>query len=468
VGRKKEFPVLEKVTITDIGSEGNALARVNNLVVFVPMLIPGDVVDIKVSRKRKKFIEGTVIRFHEYSPLRQVAVCNHFGVCGGCRWQHLPYAEQLKWKARQVYDNLTRIGGIELPEIKPILGSEHEYRYRNKLEYTFSNRRWLTVEEIKSAEKIEPESALGFHIPGLFDKVLDINKCHLQDEPTNSIRNAVRKFTKENGFSYFDLREQQGFLRNLIVRNTVAGEFMVIAVFFFDDPVKRDELLSFITSEFSEVVSVMYIINPKKNDTVNDLEVKLFSGVDHLTEIMDGLKFNIGPKSFFQTNIYQGKVLYSVTKELAAIKEYETVWDLYTGTGTIANYVARSAAKVFGIEYVDEAIADARVNSAINGINNTLFFSGDIKDILNESFIAEHGRPDVIITDPPRAGMHADVIKTMLLSGAQRIVYVSCNPATQARDLKLMDEVYRVAAVQPVDMFPQTHHVENVVLLVKR
>ncbi|HVN57142.1 MAG TPA: 23S rRNA (uracil(1939)-C(5))-methyltransferase RlmD [Bacteroidales bacterium] len=468
MGRKKNLPVLERVLITDIGAEGNAVARVDGQVVFVPMLVPGDVADIRVIRKRKKFMEGLPLKFHEYSGMRIEPVCRHFGICGGCKWQHLPYSEQLKWKMRQVSDNLSRIGGIDLPEIMPVLGSENRYCYRNKLEFTFSNRKWLTREEIESGEVAEHKNALGFHIPGLFDKVLDIEFCHLQDEPVNAIRNEISRYSSENGLEFFDLREQKGLLRNLIVRNTLSGEIMVIVVFFYDDPEKRKNLLDHIASEFPAITSLMYIINPKKNDSISDLGAELYKGKDHLVEHMDGLKFRVGPKSFYQTNSRQGERLYRVVRDFAALKGDETVYDLYTGTGTIANYVARSASKVIGIEYVAEAIADARQNSGINGISNTIFFTGDIKNILTGSFMNENGAPDVIITDPPRAGMHEDVVRVVLSSLAGRIVYVSCNPATQARDLKILDEKYRVEAVQPVDMFPQTHHIENVVLLIKR
>jgi 23S rRNA (uracil1939-C5)-methyltransferase len=468
VGRRKELRVLEKVTITDIGAEGKAVARVNNLVVFVPMLIPGDIVDIKVIRKRKKFLEGIVIRFHEYSQLRVKPVCAHFGVCGGCKWQHLPYNEQLKWKEKQVYDNLSRIGAVELPDVLPIIGSKDVLYYRNKLEYTFSDRRWLTREEISTDAEFEKQNALGFHIPGLFDKVLDLDFCHLQPEPTNEIRNAVRKYSTEKGLEYFDLREQKGFLRNIIIRNSLAGELMVIVVFHHDDREKREDLLDFIYSGFPGITSLMYIINPKRNDSISDLEVVLFKGKDHLVEYLDGLSFSVGPKSFYQTNTRQGKELYRVVKEFAELKGHETVYDLYTGTGTIANFVAGSASKVIGIEYIEEAILDAKRNSELNHIKNTRFFSGDIKEVLSDQFIGENGSPDVIISDPPRAGMHRDVVKAIIRANAEKIVYVSCNPATQARDLRLLDERYRITAVQPVDMFPQTHHVENVVLLVRK
>ena len=465
MGRRKEFPLLEKVRITDIGAEGNALARVDNLVVFVPMLIPGDVVDIRVIRKRKKYLEGRVLKFHEYSADRVDPRCIYFGTCGGCRWQHLPYPLQLKYKEKQVRDNLMRIGKIDLPEISPIIGSEEKYLYRNKLEYSFSDKRWYTVEEVKSGIPFEKEPALGFHIPGLFDKVLDIEECHLQPEPSNSIKNSVRKYAIENGLSFFDLREQKGFLRNIIIRNALDGSVMVILVLFHEDEEKRTGLLDFLAKEYHAITSLQYIINSKKNDSLNDQEPVLYKGVDHLTEDMDGLKFRIGAKSFYQTNTRQAIVLYRIARDLAGLTGKEVVYDLYTGTGTIANYVADSAQKVIGIEYVDEAVKDARINSGINNITNTLFFPGDMKDVLTEKFIAENGAPDVIITDPPRAGMHEGVVKAIIQAKPEKIVYVSCNPSTQARDIFLMSQDYYVERVQPVDMFPHTHHVENVVLL---
>jgi 23S rRNA (uracil1939-C5)-methyltransferase len=468
VGRRKELPLLEKVRITDIGAEGNALARVDNLVVFVPMLIPGDVVDIKVIKKRKKYLEGRVLKFHEYSSDRIVPRCKHFGVCGGCKWQHLPYNLQLKYKEKQVRDNLTRIGKIELPEINPIIGSAEEFLYRNKLEYTFSDKRWLTNEEIGSDNKFEKENALGFHIPGLFDKVLDIETCHLQPEPSNSIKNGVREYAKKNNLQFFDLREQKGFLRNLVIRNSLDGKLMVIVVLFEEDIAKREGLLDFLSAEFPQIASLFYVINSKKNDSLNDQTPLLYKGSDHLLEEMDGLKFRVGPKSFYQTNTKQALVLYRFAKEFAGLTGNEIVYDLYTGTGTIANYIAEAARKVIGIEYVEEAISDARINSEINGIDNTSFFSGDMKDVLSEQFLKDNGRPDVIITDPPRAGMHEDVVKVILKAAPARIVYVSCNPSTQARDIFLLSEDYKVVKVQPVDMFPHTHHVENVVLLERK
>jgi 23S rRNA (uracil1939-C5)-methyltransferase len=468
VRRKKELPLLEKVRITDIGAEGNALARVDNLVVFVPMLIPGDIADIQVIKKRKKYLEGRVIKIHEYSADRIKPKCIYFGICGGCKWQHLPYNLQLKYKEKQVKDNLIRIGKAELPVINPIIGSSEIYYYRNKLEFTFSDKRWLTKEEVDSDKQYEKENALGFHIPGLFDKVLDIKECHLQPDPSNSIRNAVREYSLKNNLQFFDLRQQKGFLRNLIIRNSLAGKVMVIAVFFYDDPEKTGGLLNFIGSEFPQISSLMYVVNSKRNDSLNDQNPVLYKGDDHLIEEMDGLKFRVGPKSFYQTNTKQALQLYRVVKDFAGLTGKEIVYDLYTGTGTIANYIAGYANKVIGIEYVDEAIKDAEVNSEMNNIRNTFFFSGDIKNVLSEGFIRINGKPDVVITDPPRAGMHADVVKTIATALPEKIVYVSCNPSTQARDIFLLSVDYYVAGVQPVDMFPHTHHVENVVLLKKK
>jgi 23S rRNA (uracil1939-C5)-methyltransferase len=465
VRRRKELPFLEKVMITDIGAEGNALARVNNLVVFVPMLIPGDIVDIKVIKKRKKYLEGRVIRFHEYSPDRIEPRCIHFGVCGGCKWQHLPYKLQLKFKEKQVRDNLIRIGRIDLPESNPILGASDIFFYRNKLEYTFSDKRWLTKEEVGSDTRFEKEDALGFHIPGQFDKVLDIEECHLQPEPSNSIRNAVRKYAHEKNLEFFNLREQKGFLRNIVIRNTLEGKVMVIVVFSHDDIIRRNGLLDFLASEFPQITSLMFVINSKRNDSLNDQDPILYKGDEYLVEEMDGLKFRIGPKSFYQTNTRQALELYRIAKDFAGLTGKEIVYDLYSGTGTIANYIAAYADRVIGIEYVTESVKHAIINSEINGISNTHFFAGDMKDVLSANFIASNGKPDVIITDPPRAGMHEDVIKTIADAGPDKIVYVSCNPSTQSRDIQLLSDDYKVVRVQPVDMFPHTHHVENVVLL---
>lgn len=465
MGRKKEIKILEKVRITDIGSEGNAVARVDNLVVFIPMLIPGDVVDLRVKKKRKKYLEGSVIRFHEYSKDRIKPVCQHFGVCGGCKWQHLPYEKQLFYKTKQVKDSLTRIGKVELPEFRPIIGSQDTFGYRNKLEFTFSDRRWLTSEEVRSDNDYDSEDALGFHIPGLFDKVLDIKECHLQPDPSNAIRDGVRRYAHRKALQFFNLRQQSGFLRNLIIRNTFNGKVMVIVVFFLDEKERREGLLDYLASEFPQISSLMYIINEKKNDSLADQTPVLYKGDDHLVEDMEGLKFRIGPKSFYQTNSRQAHSLYKSARDFAGLTGRELVYDLYTGTGTIANFVASGARKVIGIEYIEEAIADARINSEMNGITNTEFIAGDMKDILTEGFFAEKGLPNVVITDPPRAGMHEDVVRAILKAAPGKIVYISCNPATQARDISLLSESYAVAGVQPVDMFPHTHHVENIVLL---
>ncbi len=466
--KRKQFPLIENVEITEVAAEGKALAKVDGLAVFVPYAVPGDVADIQLFRKRSSFAEGRVVKFRKYSEKRINALCSHFGICGGCKWQMLPYAEQLKWKQKQVEDNLTRIGKVELPEISPILGAPETIFYRNKLEFTFSSKRWLTEEEFSSSEDFKQMNGLGFHIPGMFDKVLDIDTCWLQNDISNRIRNSVREFCLENGYSFFDLRKQEGLMRTLMIRTASTGELMVIVVFFYEDKEKIEKLLRFLMDEFPVITSLLYVINPKANDTITDREVFVGYGNDCIYEEMEGLRFKIGPKSFYQTNSRQAYNLYKVARDFAALTGHEMVYDLYTGTGTIANFVAKNAAKVIGIEYVAEAIEDAEANSRLNGIENTLFFAGDMKDVLTESFLAKHGRPDVVITDPPRAGMHDDVIKTILSASPKRVVYVSCNPATQARDVNLLDTDYRVVGVQPVDMFPHTHHVENVVLLEKR
>jgi 23S rRNA (uracil1939-C5)-methyltransferase len=462
---KRKLPFFEKVEITDVAAEGMAIARVNDMVTFVSMCAPGDIVDLQVTRKRKKFAEARVVRFHKYSDLRVKPACEHFGVCGGCKWQHLPYPEQLKFKQKQVVDALIRIGKLELPEVSPIKGSENEFFYRNKLEFTFSNRRWYTREELDNSGEFRNWNALGFHVPGMFDKVVDINKCWLQEEPSNSIRNFLRKYAEEKNLEFFDTRDSGGFLRNLIIRTSTTGQVMVIVVFFREDEEKRLALLSSLGNEFPGISSLMYAINTKANDTLYDQEILVYRGSDHIIEEMEGLKFRVGPKSFFQTNTNQSLELYKVAREFAGLKGNDLVYDLYTGTGTIANFVAGRAKKVIGIESVPEAIEDAKINSEINGISNTEFFSGDIKDLLSREFLETHGKPDVVITDPPRAGMHESVVLTLLGAAPAKIVYVSCNPATQARDLQLMSEKYRVSRVQPVDMFPHTHHVENVILL---
>ena len=467
--KKKELPLLEKVTITDVAAEGKALAKVNDLVVFVPYVVPGDVVDLQVKRKKNHYAEAVAVKFHEYSPVRAVPFCQHYGVCGGCKWQCLPYTEQIKYKQKQVTDNLTRIGKIELPEISPIMGSEKTEFYRNKLEFTFSNKRWLTEEEVKEDVKYDQMNAVGFHIPGAFDKVLAIDKCWLQDDISNQIRNAIRDYAYEHNYSFINLRTQEGMLRNMIIRTSTTGELMVILIAKIEEEVEElrlfKQLLQYVADTFPEITSLLYIINNKRNDTITDLDVYTFKGKDHIFEEMEGLRFKIGPKSFYQTNSEQAYNLYKIARNFAGLTGKELVYDLYTGTGTIANFVSKQARQVIGIEYVPEAIEDAKVNAEINGIKNTLFFAGDMKDMLTQDFINQYGRPDVIITDPPRAGMHQDVVDVILFAEPKRIVYVSCNPATQARDLQLLDVKYKVKAIQPVDMFPHTHHVENVVLL---
>ena len=469
--KKKALPLLEKVTITDVAAEGKALAKVNDMVVFVPYVVPGDVVDLQVKRKKNKYAEAVAVKFHEFSPKRAVPFCQHYGVCGGCKWQCLTYEDQIKYKQKQVTDNLTRIGKVELPEISPILGSEKTEFYRNKLEFTFSDKRWLTEEEVKAEVQYDQMNAVGFHIPGAFDKVLAIEKCWLQDDISNQIRNTIRDYAYEHGLAFYNIRNHEGLLRNLMIRTSSTGELMVLLQVRVSQDKDLDEtkkLLAHVADKFPQITSLLYVVNNKCNDTINDLDVEVFKGNDHIFEEMEGLRFKVGPKSFYQTNSEQAYNLYKVAREFAGLTGDELVYDLYTGTGTIANFVSRKAKKVVGIEYVPEAIEDAKVNSAINNITNTLFYAGDMKDMLTLDFINEHGRPDVIITDPPRAGMHNDVIDVILFAEPKRIVYVSCNPATQARDLSLLDAKYKVMAVQPVDMFPHTHHVENVVLLEKR
>ena len=451
-----------------MAAEGKAIAKVNDLGIFVPYVVPGDVVDLQIKRKKNKYAEAEAVNFHEYSSTRAVPFCQHYGICGGCKWQVLPYAEQIKYKQKQVEDNLRRIGKIELPEISPILGSAKTEFYRNKLEFTFSDKRWLTYEEVKQEVKYDQMNAVGFHIPGAFDKVLAIEKCWLQNDISNRIRNAVRDYAYEHNYSFINLRSQEGMLRNMIIRTSSTGELMVIIICKIVEDSEMTlfkQLLQYVADTFPEITSLLYIINNKCNDTINDLDVYVFKGNDHIFEEMEGLRFKVGPKSFYQTNSEQAYNLYKIARDFAGLTGNELVYDLYTGTGTIANFVSRQARQVIGIEYVPEAIEDAKVNAEINGIDNTLFFAGDMKDMLTQEFINEYGRPDVIITDPPRAGMHQDVVDVILFAEPKRIVYVSCNPATQARDLQLLDVKYKVKAVQPVDMFPHTHHVENVVLL---
>ncbi len=469
--KKKNLPLLEHVEITGVAAEGKAIARVDDMVVFVPYCVPGDVVDLQVTKKKHSFMEARVARLITPSAHRCEPVCKHYGTCGGCKWQILPYEEQLRWKQQQVEDNLTRIGKLELPAISPILGSKKTYRYRNKLEFAFADHRWLTTEQMKAGIPFTP--GIGFHIPNCFDKVLQIDECHLMDDYNNAIRNGIYAKAVELGLTFYNERSHEGDIRNLMLRNNHADEWMIVVVFAGGDKLSdaQTALLTYIRDTFSKVVSLMYCINNKMNDTIGDLSVEVFAGADHIFEQMEGLQFKVGPKSFYQTNTDQAYELYKVARDFA-FAEIEhnnaVVYDLYTGTGTIANFVARRAKKVIGIEYVPEAIEDAKTNARINGLENTAFFAGDMKDILTTDFIAAHGQPDIIITDPPRAGMHEDVVNVILKAAPKRIVYVSCNPATQARDLALLSADYTITAVQPVDMFPHTQHVENVVRLDKK
>lgn len=464
--KRKALPLIEGLVISDVAAEGNALGRTpDDMVVFVPFAAPGDVVDVQIEKKRSSYAIGRVERLVAAGDVRVEPRCEHFTVCGGCRWQHLPYDFQLQCKQRQVKDALERIAKIPLPEISPILGSANIWEYRNKMEYTFSNRCWLTREQLASGAEFPDRDAAGFHIPGAFDKVLDIRRCHLQDDLGNRIRLFVKQFAKDHGMPFFDLRAQTGLPRTLMVRIASTGETMAVLSFGADEPEAIRAMLDAIRAEFPDLTSLMYVVNTKCNDTIADLDIQLHSGRDYIEEEMEGLRFRIGPKSFYQTNSRQAYELYKVARDFAGLTGSEYVYDLYTGTGTIANFVSRRARKVVGIEYVPEAIADAKVNSAANGIDNTEFYAGDMKDVLTDAFLEEHGRPDVMIVDPPRAGMHADVVATILRAEPRRIVYVSCNPATQARDLAMLHEKYDVMAVQPVDMFPHTQHVENVVRL---
>ncbi|MGP1545990.1 MAG: 23S rRNA (uracil(1939)-C(5))-methyltransferase RlmD [Prevotella intermedia] len=468
--KRKPLPILEKVEIEAVAAEGKCVAHVNDMVVFVPFVVPGDVVDLQVRKKRHSYCEATVVRMVQPSPIRIAPKCEHFGICGGCKWQNLPYKEQLAAKQQQVIDQLTRIGKVELPEISPILGSEKTEEYRNKLEFACSNKRWYTKEELEALPEGVglAQGAIGFHITGAFDKIYPIEKCVLMDDYCNKVRNAIYNYALEHNLTFFDIREQHGLLRDIMMRNSNTGEWLVLVQFHYDEEGDEERamgLMQFIADEFQEITSLLYVDNQKGNDTFNDLELTVFKGNDHIFELMEDLRFKVRAKSFYQTNTDQAYHLYSVARNFANLTGNELVYDLYTGTGTIANFVAKKAKKVIGIEYVPEAIEDAKINSEINNIANTLFYAGDMKDILTEEFVKQHGRPDVIITDPPRAGMHADVVNVILGAQPQRIVYVSCNPATQARDLALLDKDYRVVAVQPVDMFPHTPHVENVVLL---
>ena len=476
--KHKPLPLLEHITIESVAAEGKCIFHYDDKVVFVPFCVPGDVVDVQITKKKHSFMEGRVERIISYSKVRETPMCEHFGICGGCKWQNLPYEEQLKAKQQQVFDQLIRIGKVELPPFQPILGSVKTKEYRNKLEFGCANKRWYTKEEIAALPPKEEgqegnlsESAIGFHITGAFDKIYPIKKCWLMDDLHNEIRNEISRYAKENSMSFYDIRAQHGLLRDLMMRNSNTGEFMLLVQFHYDeegDEQKAMQLLHHIADTFPQITSLIYVDNQKGNDTFGDLELTTFKGTDFIYETMEDLKFKVGPKSFYQTNTDQAYHLYCVARSFAQLTGGELVYDLYTGTGTIANFVAHQAKQVIGIEYVPEAIEDAKENSHVNGINNTLFYAGDMKDILTDDFIQEHGQPDVIITDPPRAGMHADVVKVILNAAPKRIVYVSCNPATQARDLQLMDADYKVAAVQPVDMFPHTPHVENVVLLERR
>ena len=466
--RRKDYPLIEGLHITTLAAEGKAMGKVDNQVIFVPMTVPGDVVDVQVRKHHRRFMEATVVRFVEKSPLRTEPFCEHFGVCGGCKWQSLPYEEQLKQKRQQVEDQLIRIGHLDIPEVRPCLGSERTREYRNKLEFTFADKRWLTYEEIATAGDIASTPAVGFHIPGCFDKVLDINKCHLQVDISNRIRLYIKNFCIENGYSFHNARAHEGFMRTLVVRTASTGEIMVIVVFNENDKERIDALMSHIKEEFPEITSFIYMINDKWNDSLGDREPICFAGKDHIIEEMEGLQFKVGPKSFYQTNSEQAYELYKVTRDFAELKETDVLYDLYTGTGTIANFCARRAKKVVGVEYVPEAIEDAVINSEINGIKNTTFYAGDMKDVLSDEFVERNGRPDVIILDPPRAGVDERVLEVIKRAAPERMVYVSCNPSTQARDLALLNDMYEILAVQPVDMFPHTHHVENVVKLRRR
>lgn len=468
--KKKPLPLLENITITDVAAEGKAIAKVDNLVIFVPYAVPGDVVDLQIKRKKHSYAEAEVVKVHQYSDKRVKPFCKHFGICGGCKWQCLSYEDQLFYKQKQVVDNLTRIGKVEIPEVSPILGSKHIKEYRNKLEFGFSNKKWLTQEEISSGQKFDNMDAVGFHIPGAFDKILDIDQCLLMSDINNRLRNSIREYAISHQLSFYDLRAQTGLLRNMMLRTSATGEIMLLMQFCIrtdEEQSQANQVLAHVHTNFPEVTSLLWVNNLKCNDTIGDLDIQTYAGTDYIYETMENLRFKVGPKSFYQTNTEQAYELYKVARNFAGLTGNELVYDLYTGTGTIANFVAKQARQVIGIEYVPEAIEDAKVNAQLNNLDNTLFYAGDMKDILNREFIEKHGTPDVIITDPPRAGMHTDVIDTILFASPQRIVYVSCNPATQARDLQLLSVAYQVKVVQPVDMFPQTHHVENVVLLEK-
>ena len=466
--RRKPLPLIENLKIETAAAQGKSLGRYGDKVVFVTGVVPGDVVDVQVTKKRKSYLEGRATKIHEYSSERSEPFCEHFGVCGGCKWQNMDYKFQLKYKEQQVIDQFTRIGHLEVKDWLPIIPAPEVKLYRNKLEFTFSNKKWLTIEEIQSDQEFDDRNGLGFHIPGAFDKVVDLNECHLQSEPSNSIRQFVRDFTQENSFSYFDLRQQHGLLRNLIVRNTTIGDVMVIVSFFENDEAKRDLLLDALTDKFPEITSLLYVINEKKNDSLFDQNFICHAGNDHIIEQLGDLRFKIGPKSFFQTNSKQATALYGAAIDFADFTKDDIVYDLYSGTGTISNIIAKKAGKVIGVEQIEEAVLASVENSLINGIDNTEFFTGDTKDVLNPAFFEKHGKPDVIVVDPPRAGLHDKVVMEILKASPERFVYISCNPATQARDLALMKDDYIIEKVQAVDMFPQTHHVENIAFLRKR
>ena len=469
MGRKNIRKVFHQIEVIDAGAKGKAIAKATDgRVIFVNNAVPGDIVDVQTTKKRKAYFEGTAIHIHKYSPKRTEPVCKHFGTCGGCKWQNMAYEYQLDYKQNEVVNNLKRVGKVDLPEVTPISGSARQYFYRNKMEFSFSNNKWLTPRQIQSDEVIDDRNALGFHIPGMWDKILDIEECHLQKDPSNAIRNGVRDFAKANNLAFFNTREQEGLLRTLMIRTSSIGELMVLIQFYDDNLEERELLLNYVKMTFPEITSLLYVINQKGNDTLYDQDINCFSGRDHIFEEMEGLKFKINAKSFYQTNSEQAYELYKITRDFAGLTGNEIVYDLYTGTGTIAQFVAQKAKKVVGVEAVPDAITAAKENAKLNGIANTSFFVGDMKNVFNDAFIKQNGQPDVIITDPPRDGMHKDVVDQLIKIKADRIVYVSCNSATQARDLALLDELYKVTRVQPVDMFPQTHHVENVVLLEKR
>ncbi len=469
MSRKKKFHLFENIEITDTAAKGKAVAKApDGRVIFVPNAVPGDVVDIQTGRKRKSYFEGRVVKIHKESEKRTEPVCDYFGVCGGCKWQNMKYEEQLFYKQKEVTNNLVRIGHLELPEITPILGCKEIYFYRNKMEFSFSDSRWLTNEEIKSGADFDNKNACGFHIPKMWDKILDIDKCHLQEDPSNDIRNSIREFAKENEISFFNPRNQHGLLRTLMIRIASTGEIMVVVQFFEDNTEKREALLNYVAEKFPEITSLQYVINNKGNDTIYDQEVVLFKGKDHIFEEMEGLKFKINAKSFYQTNSEQAYELYKIARDFANLKGDEIVYDLYTGTGTIAQFISKKAKKIVGVESVPEAIVDAKENAKMNKIDNVEFFVGDMAKVFTQDFIAQNGTPDVIITDPPRDGMHKKVVEQILNILPKKIVYVSCNSATQARDLALMQDAYKIVKTQAVDMFPQTHHVENVVLMEKR